>query len=212
MPQGLPLGGAVDLGGFDHILRHGLKTGDVYDHHIAHLLPAHKDDQAPETVFRLQQHGGAVAHQDAVEDHGPDIGQHDAADEVGQEEHGAEDVGALDVPGQDIGHGKGQQVDGDQRDKGEQRRVPEGVQERGVLKGLFVVVEPHPGPTAGDLEFAEGQEQPVAEGPQEPDAEGGEGGQQEQPDPALDGAADQAGVEGARHPLLEQGAHIDHSP
>ena len=119
---------------------------------------------------------------------------------------------ALDVPGQDIGHGKGQQVDGDQRDKGEQRRVPEGVQERGVLKRLFVVVEPHPGPTAGDLEFAEGQEQPVAEGPQEPDAEGGEGGQQEQPDPALDGAADQAGVEGARHPLLEQGAHIDHSP
>ena len=51
MPQGLPAGSAVDLCGLEHILRDGLQTRDINDHHIADLLPAHQYDEAPEAVF-----------------------------------------------------------------------------------------------------------------------------------------------------------------
>ena len=43
-----------------------------------------------QNLFAVHQNGGGPAAEDAVEDHGPDIAQHNAADEVGHKEHGAE--------------------------------------------------------------------------------------------------------------------------
>ena len=51
LEERLPLGGPVDLGRLDHVLGHRLESGDVDDHHVADLLPAHQDDQAPEAVL-----------------------------------------------------------------------------------------------------------------------------------------------------------------
>ena len=47
------------------------------------LLPAQHDDQAPVAVGGIEDDGGVVPGQKAVEDHRPDIAQHDAADQVG---------------------------------------------------------------------------------------------------------------------------------
>ena len=50
LPQHLPAVGTVDTGGLQHILRNGLQTGDIDDHHIADLLPAHQNNQSPEAI------------------------------------------------------------------------------------------------------------------------------------------------------------------
>jgi len=107
VPERLPGGSAVDLRGLDQIVGHGLQSGDVDDHHIADLLPAHQYNQTPIAVFRAQldAHG-----QDAVEDHFPDIAQNDAADQVRHEEHAAEQVAALDAAREHIRHRKGQKI------------------------------------------------------------------------------------------------------
>ena len=184
-----------DAANFQHILRDGLQSGDVDDHHIAHLLPAHQDDQSPKAEPGLQHHGGIVLHQNTVEDHGPDIAQHDAADQVGHEEHRAEQVRALDALGQEIGHRESQHVDKQHRHEGKQRCIPEGMDKAAVRERLHVVVKTHPFPLAGQLELTEGQERALQERVQKPDAKGGEGGQQEQPYHPLDRPADQAAAQ-----------------
>ena len=50
---------AVHGRGLQHIGGQGLQAGDVDDHHVADLLPAHQDDQAPEPVGRLIGQGAA---------------------------------------------------------------------------------------------------------------------------------------------------------
>ena len=191
MPQRFPGGSAVDLGGLDDVLRHALDPGDVYDHHVADLLPRHQDHQAPEAELRFQHKGGVEVDQDALEDGGPDVAQHDAADQVRHEEHGAEHVGALDAPGEGIGHREGEHVDHHKADQREYRGVPEGVPEALVGENVFIVGKARPLPVTGELEFCEGEEQAFDEGVQEPDAEGREGGQQEQREHPLDGTAHQ---------------------
>ena len=192
MPEGLPAGSAVDLCGLEHILRDGLQTRDIDDHHIADLLPAHQYDEAPEAVFCFEHHSGIKVAEDAVEDHEPDIAQDDAADQVRHKEDRPEDIRALDALRQDIGDGECQHIDDEQRHKREQRRVPERVQEAIVLENGLVVLQAHPSPFAGCLELAERQKQALGKRIQEAHAERSERRQQEQPAPALDRPADQA--------------------
>ena len=97
--------------------------------------------------------------ENTVEDHGPDIAQHDAADQVGHKEHRAEQVGTLDALGQSIGHGKGQRIDEQHRHEGKQRREPEGVEEAAVRECLDVVAKPYPIPLADHFELTERQKQ-----------------------------------------------------
>ena len=191
--QGLPAGGAVDAGGLQHLAGNVLKSGDVDDHHIADLLPAHEDDQAPEAVFRLHQDGGGPAAEHAVKDHGPDVAEHDAADQVGHEEDGAVEVAALDALGQGVRHGEGQHVDEHQGHHGEQGGVPEGVAEGGVLKGPDVVAEADELGVGDGLELTHGQPDALEEGPDKADYKGGDHRSQKQrapqPGGALDGVA-----------------------
>ena len=161
VPERFPAGRTVDLCGLEHILGDGLQAGDINNHHISDLLPAHEDDETPEAVFGFQHDGCVEVAEDAVEDHEPDIAQNDAADEVRHEEHGTEDVRALDALGQNIRDGKGQHVDDEQGHKREQRRIPERMEEALILEDGLVVFQSHPRPLAGRLELAEGQEQPL---------------------------------------------------
>ena len=50
---------------------------------------------SPEAELRVEQDRRAVAREDAVEDHRPDVAEHDAADEVRHEEHRAVQVLSL---------------------------------------------------------------------------------------------------------------------
>ncbi len=43
-----PRVGTVDLGGLDQVAGNALQAGDVDDHHVTDLLPAHQDDQPDE--------------------------------------------------------------------------------------------------------------------------------------------------------------------
>ena len=190
LEQGLGLGGAVDAGGLQHVLGHRLEPGDVDNHHVADLLPAHEDDEAPEAVFGVHDDGGGELAEDAVEDHGPDVAQHNAADEVGHEEHGAEDVAALDVLGEDIGHGKGQHVDEHQGYHGEQGGVPEGVGKGGVLERPDVVAKADGLGVGNQLELAEGEVNALDEGPDKADDERAHHRAQEQREPFPGGPAD----------------------
>ena len=56
--------------------------------------------------------------EDRVEHDLPGEAQDDAADEVGHEEHRAEEVGALELAGEQVGQGEGPEVD---RDDGDHR-------------------------------------------------------------------------------------------
>ena len=71
----------------------------------------------------------------------------------------------------------------------------------GILPGDLVV------PLAGNAKVAEGQKQSLGKGIQEADAEGGEGGQQKQPRHALNGAADQPGIQRSLIPAAFRNFH-----
>ena len=116
-----------------------MKPRDIDNHHITDLLPAHQNHQTPEAPFGAHDDGTAVAAQETVKDHAPGIAQNDAADQVGHEKHGAEQVGALNPLGQHIGHGEGQDVDQKQGHQGKEHRVPEGIDKAAVLDSLHVV-------------------------------------------------------------------------
>ena len=189
--QALPAVGAVDLGGFQRILRHSLQACDVNDHHIADLLPRDQNHQTPETVGGVCGEVGAVLLQDTVEDQAPDVTQHHAADQVGHEEHGTEQVGAPHLLSQGVGDGKGHHVDQDDGHHGEAGGIPEGMGEAGVLKGLDVVFKTDELGIPGGHEVAQGQVKSLQEGPDEAHAEAHKGGQHQQGEPALDRSADQ---------------------
>ena len=109
--QRLAAAGAVDLSRLQHISGYGLKSGNVNDHHVADLLPGHQNDQTPEAVSGVGGEVGGVIAQNAVEDHAPNIAQHHAADQVGHEDLGANQVGAAHVLGQGIGDEDGHHID-----------------------------------------------------------------------------------------------------
>ena len=120
----------------------------------------------------IEQDGGVEAAEDAVEDHGPDIAQHDAADEVGHEEYGAEQIAALDALGEEIGHGEGQHVNQHQGHHGKHGGVPEGVAEAHVAKRLDIVIQADKFCVGDGLEPAQGQPDALEEGPDEADDKG----------------------------------------
>ena len=133
--------------------------------------------------------------QDAVEDHQPDIAQNDTTDEVRHEEDRPENIRALDAARQRIGNREGQHVDDQQRHDRKERREPECVQEALILENRHVVFQADPGPLACRLELAERQENALQERVQKAHAECGKRRQQEQPEPMLDWAANQLGVQ-----------------
>ena len=62
----LSFGGSIDLSCLDQFSRDILDTGNVDDHHITDLLPAHQNDQSTETKGGGIRQRTAEFHQDAV--------------------------------------------------------------------------------------------------------------------------------------------------
>ena len=180
LEQDLAIRRAVDLGGLDQVAGHALQTGNVDDHHVADLLPAHQNDQTDETGLGIQcQQGLLQVCQHAVEQDLPDVAQQDAADQVGHKVDGTEDVGALDAAGQHDCNGKGADIDEHGGDHSKHCRKTEGVQEGGVLEDGDVVLDADEGGLGDRCEPLEGQISAPDEGPDEADDERDEGRQHE---------------------------------
>ena len=157
MPERMPAIRAVDLCGLDQVSGYGLQPRDIDDHHISDLLPRHQDDQAPVAISRAEHDRGTVVREDAVEDHRPDIAEHDTADQVWHEEDRAEGVGALDSARERIGNGEREHVDHNQRYNRDKRRVLERMHEGCVLKSFDVVAQADPTGVARGRKLTEGQ-------------------------------------------------------
>ncbi len=142
LPQCLPLGCAVDSGGFQHILRDSLQSGYVNYHHIAYLLPADQNDQPPESVGRVHKYRRAEARKNTVEYHRPDISENDTADEVWHKENSSEDVAAPDLLCKSICHGKGKDIYQYKRRHGKQGRIAERMAEACVIERFPVIGKP----------------------------------------------------------------------
>ena len=164
-----------------------MQASDIDDHHIADLLPAQYDHKAPEAVPGTDFQRQVIPGQDSVEDQLPDIAQDDAADEVGHEKRGAEDVGAGDVLGQHHGHREGNDVDEHHRHHGECGGEEERVEKLRVLKRLDKVGKTHELGVRHCAEVTQRQIQPHDEGDDEADDKGQERGGQEYGEIALDG-------------------------
>ena len=157
-----------------------------------YLVSSRMDDQSPEAVLGFQQDGGAITGEDAVEDHGPDITEHNAADEVRHEEHGAVEVGALDALGQRIGRRKAEDIDKHKARHGKQRRIPEGVAEACVTQGGDIVAKADKGGILDEFELAEGKINTLDEGPDKADGECRCDRAEKQPEPPAQGIAENA--------------------
>ena len=176
--QNLVGGSAVNPGSLDVVRGDGLQTGDVNNHHIANLLPAHQHNHAPETGGDVQRQQRLCQQtQHTVEQDVPDVAQDDAANQVGHEENGAEDVGALDVVGQRQGNGKGKHVNQHRGEHGKKSGKAQGGEELGVLEHLDIVGSANPDRLIDGGEFAERQVQALAEGDDKADNKGCKGGQ-----------------------------------
>ena len=180
LEQDLAVIGTVDLGGFDQVAGHALQAGNVNDHHVADLLPAHQDDQTDETGLGIQrQQRFLQVGQHTVEQDLPDVAQQDAADQVGHEVDGTEDVGAADAAGEHQRNGKGADVDEHGGYYSERRGKAEGVQEGGILKYAEVVLNAHKGGLAHSGEPLERKVNTPDKGPDKADDERDEGRQHE---------------------------------
>ena len=82
----------VDLRGLNEISRDILDTGDVDNHHISDLLPAHNSNETPERRPLCGDNRHGMLGQNAVENHQPDVRKNDTADQVRQEERRTEDI------------------------------------------------------------------------------------------------------------------------
>ena len=173
LEQDLAVRSTVDLGSLDQVTGHALQTGNVDDHHVADLLPAHQDDQTDKTGLGIQcQQGLLQVRQHTVEQNLPDVAQQDAADQVGHKEHGTEDVGALDAAGQHQCNGKSTHIDKYSAYHGKRRRKAKGVQKGGILKYREVVLDAHKGGLGNGSEPLEGQVNAPDKGPDEADDKG----------------------------------------
>ena len=173
-----------------------MNTGNVNDHHISDLLPAHQDDQTDETGLGIQRQQGLLqVCQHTVEQDLPDVAQQDAADQVGHEEHGAKQVGAAHLLGQGIGDEEGQHIDQENGDHGKKCGVLEGVPEADVRPDFGIIRQADPFGVLGNIEGAEGQVDALQKRPDKADAEGSEHGEDEQRCPPLNGTANQSAVQ-----------------
>ena len=180
LEQDLAVVGTVDLGGFDQVAGHALQAGNVNDHHVADLLPAHQDDQTDETGLGVQrQQRPLQVGQHTVEQDLPDVAQQDAADQVGHEVNGTENVGTLDAAGQHDRNGKGTDIDKHSGDHGKRCRKAERMQERGILEHRDVVLDAHKGGLANSSEPLERKVNAPDEGPDKADDEREQRGQHE---------------------------------
>ena len=157
-----------------------MQAGNVYDHHVADLLPAHQDDQTPIAGGGVQSQQ-RLAHQTqyAVQKDLPDIAQHDAADEVGHEENRAEWGGALDAACQQKGNAQRDNVDEHGGHHGEGSGKAEGVCELLVLKRLDIVAQTHERGFVDGGELAQGQIQTLNKRDHKADEKGSQRRQQE---------------------------------
>ena len=172
LEQDLAVRSTIDLGSLDQVAGHALQTGHVDDHHITDLLPAHQNDQTDETGLGIQcQQGLLQVCQHAVEQDLPDVAQQDAADQVGHEVDGTEDVGALDAAGQHNCNGKGADIDEHGGDHSERCRKAESVQEGGILEHGNIVLDAYKGGLAHGGEALEGKEDAPDKGPDKADDE-----------------------------------------
>lgn len=143
-------------------------------------MPAHQDDQTDETGLGIQrQQRFLQVGQHTVEQDLPDVAQQDAADQVGHEVDGTEDVGAADAAGEHQRDGEGAHIDehGAYHRKGSGE--PKGVEEGRVRKDVDVVLQAHEGGLAHGGETLEGKIDAPDEGPDEADDERQQGGQYE---------------------------------
>ena len=95
--------------------------------------------------------------QDAVENELPDVAQYDAADQIGHEEGGTENVGAWNVLGQDHGDRKGNDIDQNDSHDGKGGGKEERMEKFRVLEGLGKVGEAHELCVSDRAEVAQGQ-------------------------------------------------------
>ena len=157
-----------------------MQAGNVNDHHVADLLPAHQDDQTDETGLGIQrQQRSLQVGQYTVEQNLPDVAQQDAADQVGHEVDGTEDVGAADAAGEHQRNGKGADVDEHGGYYSEHCGKAEGVQEGGILKYVDVVLDAHEGGLANSSEPLERKVNAPDKGPDKADDEREQRGQHE---------------------------------
>ena len=164
--------------GAQPLRRKDLRAGPLFRQLVAQfcespLLPAHQNDQTDETGLGIQcQQGLLQVCQHAVEQDLPDVAQQDAADQVGHEEHGTEDVGALDAAGQHQCNGKSTHIDKYSAYHGKRRRKAKGVQKGGILKYREVVLDAYKGGLGNGSEPLEGQVNAPDKGPDEADDKG----------------------------------------
>ena len=126
-----------------------------------------------------RQQGLLQVCQHTVEQDLPDVAQQDAADQVGHEVDGTEDVGAADAAGERQRNGKGADVDEHGGNYSERRSKAERVQEGGILKYAEVVLNAHKGGLAHSGEPLERKVNTPDKGPDKADDERDEGRQHE---------------------------------
>ena len=150
MPHGLGGVAPVDHGRLLEALVDAHEAGHVDQHHVSRVLPDRNEDQgehrparAAEQRVRLgPRERFADGDEGAVEDELPYVAEDDAADQIRDEESGAEEVLPLDAAGHRVGEEEGDAVDqyhGDDRvDDGPPQRGPV----HGVGEGLPVIGQP----------------------------------------------------------------------
>ena len=185
-PFVLAAGGTVNLGSFQHIFGNRLQTGNVDDHHVTDLLPGNQNHQTPEAVGTVCSQISAVVLQNAVKDHGPDITQNHAADQIGHKENSTEQIGAPHLLCQRIGNKEGNDIDQNDGDHRKCCGILECIHKACIAEYLHVVAQPHPLCVTGGIEVTEGQVNTLNERPYEADDEGRKGRQDEQRCPLFD--------------------------
>ena len=92
MTKRLPAVCAVDFCRFVKLLGDALKPCDINYHHVAYLLPRHKNYKPPKTKSTVEDNACAVISQNSVEYHLPNIAEDNSADEVRHEKNGSENA------------------------------------------------------------------------------------------------------------------------
>ena len=146
-------------------------TGDTgsaavsYTHLDVYKRQAHEDDEAPEAIGGVEGEEGFLQQgEHTVEEDLPDVTQDDAADKVGHKKYRAENVGALDGPGQSQGDGKGDHIDEQRRNNGKGGAEEERLAEALIGEGIDIVFQTVPGGVVNGDELAEGQVQSLKKG------------------------------------------------
>ena len=144
---------------------HAHEAGDVDQHHVPRVLPDRHEDQAEDRALgRRQQRrhrgagdAGGDRDEGTVEDELPHVAQNDAADQVWDEEAGAEEVLAFDAAGHQEREQECHDVGDDDGDHRIDDRHPQRRPEIGIGDDRGVVVQP-------DERLVQGHAVPAGEG------------------------------------------------